>query len=108
MYISRYQISIDEIMLEEIGFVGIKILLSLYRSDEEKMYIRELMREAGIGGTSTYRALAVLADFGLVRLKRKYRMKFIFLTDSGREVAKLLDEADRIIIKTKGKTAANI
>jgi len=90
-------------MIEDLGFVGIKILLALYSAKDSpgKMYIRELLREAGISPSTIYRALSVLADCGLIVYEKKYGRKFVILTAAGRQVAEHLYEADRILRESK-------
>jgi len=93
-------VSKRKIMIEQLGFVGIKILLALHES-EEALYIREIIREAKISSSTINRALAVLSDFGLITYEYKFNRKFVRLTRAGREVAELIAKADEIIEKTK-------
>lgn len=86
-----------------LGNVGIKILITIYSSKEKMKYIRQITSDGRIGYTSAYRALSVLADYGLVYYKNVYGRKFIILTNTGEKVAKLLTEANNLIREAKNK-----
>jgi len=87
-------------MIEELGKVGIKIMLVLYKGKGRK-YIAEILKEGDISPSSIYRGLSVLADFGLIYYEDEYGRKFVNLTDPGWIVAEHLCKADQAVIKAK-------
>lgn len=90
-------------MLEELRFLGIKILITLGSSAEKKMYIRELIREAEISSSAIYRALAQLQDYGLISYEYIFNRKYVVLTSYGVKVAEHLVEADRLIEEARNR-----
>ena len=87
-------------MIEELGRVGTKIMIVLYKGKGRK-YIAEILKEGDISPSSIYRSLSILADFGLIYYEYEYGRKFVVLTDPGKIVAEHLYKADLAIIEAK-------
>ncbi len=98
----------EDFPITNLGNVGIKILITIYSSKEKMKYIRQITSDGRIGYTSAYRALSVLADYGLVYYKNVYGRKFIVLTSIGEKIAKLLTEANNLIKESKNKRLSEI
>lgn len=94
-------------MIEALGFVGIKVLITLYENNGE-MYIREVISKAKTGSSSIYRALSVLSDYNLIIYEEKFGRKFILLTKPGWEVAEHLYKADKIVEEEKRKKTESL
>ncbi|RLE55814.1 MAG: hypothetical protein DRJ40_07270 [Thermoprotei archaeon] len=82
-------------LADDLGRPGIKLLLILHKTGRA-MHIRELQRY-GISPVSTYRALSTCLQYGLVRTYTKHGLRYIELTEKGREVAELLQRAEELI-----------
>jgi len=87
-------------LIERIGVAGIKVLLILFKSG--KMYIREIIREAGVGYTSIYRALHDMSELKLIDEEISEGKRFIMLTEKGKKVAEKLLEIEELL-KTGSK-----
>lgn len=101
--------NIEEVFpLASLGVVGFKILLLIYNSKEKRKYIRQITFDGKIGFTSIYRALSVLADYGLIYYESVHGRKFVVLTNYGEKVAELLSKANSLIIEAKNKRLSNL
>jgi len=83
------------ILIERIGVAGVKILLTLKVKGEA--HIREIIREAGVGYTSTYRALHDLSELGLIEEQISGTKRIIKLSKKGQLVAEKLEEIEKIL-----------
>ena len=85
-------------VIEELGATGIKVLLYLKKA--KKAYVRQILREAGVGYSAFYRSMYKLKKFGLVRENVELgRIRIIELTPKGEKLAEILSEADTLLRK---------
>lgn len=98
----------EDFPITNLGSVGIKILITIYSSKEKMKYIRQIASDGRMGFTSTYRALSVLTDYGLVYYKNIHGRKFVVLTSIGEKVAKLLNDVNNLIREAKNRRLSEI
>jgi len=84
-------------LIEEVGKVGIKILIFLARRGKAKL--TEFRTRMGAGYEGIYSALYKLRELGLIEEKREGNTRFFKLTEEGKKIADLLEQADRYLIK---------
>jgi len=82
-------------MIEELGSVGLKVVLAL--AVKKEVGIRELIAEARVSSSSVYRALTILYKYNLVKERSMYGRRLISLTEKGRRFARLILEAERVL-----------
>ena len=85
----------SKVMIEELGFVGLKLVLAL--GTKKELGIRELIAEARVSSSSIYRALTILYKYNLIKERSLYGRRLISLTKKGEKFAKLILEAERVL-----------
>jgi len=87
---------LGDLLIEEIGEVGLKIILMLGR--QEKMVMLELKR-SGLSYSSIYRMLPILEKYGLIKEEREGIKRFFSLTEKGQLFYKKLLELEDLLAK---------
>ena len=82
--------------LDELGEVGIKVLLFLYKKGTESN-MGEIVRLAGVGWSGLYRVYPVLLKYGLIRERQKGKVRFWGLTDFGRKIAEEILKIEKML-----------
>ena len=92
-------------LIEEVGKVGIKILIFLARRQRAKL--TDFRKVMGAGYEGIYSSLYKLRELGLIEEERERNTRYFMLTKDGRKIAELLEEADRLLANIKKSRASS-
>lgn len=74
-----------------------KLLISL--NTEENKYVTVLAKEIDCTYSHVVKLLDIFAKIGIVRYKKEGRVKYVTLTEEGKEIAKILDALTKKLSK---------
>jgi len=84
-----------EMGIEELGEVGLKVLIFLHGKGECKM--GDIVRLAGIGWSGLYRVYPVLMKYGLVKERQEGKVRYLSLTEFGMKIAEEVIKIDKML-----------